>query len=1188
MKLYWLLLITLGLFHNSLVLADDTEIYVAKQSTSQPNVVFLMDTSGSMGYTTYQDGVKTTRLAVVQEVAGDVITNTSGINIAIARFNSNSEGGKLSTPMLPIDNTGVRNMVREVLNDYSANGGTPITESVMEMTRFYNGWEKEFGSTSTDYSNLCMVWSDSGTGSSGTGTTTTTETTSTDVSATWWYQLLDEHSADFETYFLTSDLSSWKAYSDLTITKTQTTTEKVCTGWGWSKSCKSVETTTSVEDSNAYKILGDYGITEAEYGAGEVPWFMSLLDSGYWERLFDSSTGTYKSWDELSGNTKKALEKVVTQAQYAAYTTTTYTVVTETDSSTDTDDTSGLTCSEYLNLDDVFDGTTYVSPITDECQSNHIVLFTDGEPNSDSSSNSDVHTLLSALPSADFPNDSDFSTSCSGSGGCAEELAYAIYHRDNSTSFDGDQPIYLHTIGGFIGGDYEERLNDMATYGGGISGAGDDSDELRDALTKVFENITSTSGTFAAPAVTVNAFNNLEHLDQLYYSVFGPKTTAGWDGNVKRYRIDTNGDIRDVNDDLAVDSTTGYFADNAISYWTESEDSPDGSTVTKGGAARRLDDASSRVIVSNLVSNTLTASGNIVSTSNTTLKAQSVFADLSSDELTKVLTWLSGYDPDSATTTSRREMEDPLHSRPVLLTYGSRTNTISGEVEPDTTMFVGTNSGYLHAFDTAENNPKERFAFIPKDLFGSALAYYQNDTDKVYGLDGRISSYHIDTNRDDIIDSDEKAYIYVGMRRGGRNYYALDISDRDAPKLAWTIEGGSGDFTELGQTWSEMTPITILWNGEQKDVLVFGGGYDEAEDDYLQRTDHTMGNAIYIVDPLTGELIWKASNSGADLNLSAMTSSIVADITPVDSDGDGDVDVLYTADLGGRIWRIDLAQTDSDSANASSLATGGVIADLGNDNTEVNNVRFFSTPDISYTERGTFLDEDSKTTYKAGRYQIVIGSGYRAHPLNTTTVDNVYIINDFDVDGAPESYANLSKSDLADLKNFASYSQTKRMNGGYYELTGSGEKVLSDAITLSGTSYLTSYKPVSTTASSGCEPDIGESTVYTFSINYDASASTATAEETDEISDGSDTSDADSGSGSDTVTVNQSTATMPGIQDSPIVIYQEEELLVDDDCTGDDCATYTSTDRNIVIGLEAISAVDPVVPVVRTYWRELQ
>ena len=63
-----------------------------------------------------------------------------------------------------------------------------------------------------------------------------------------------------------------------------------------------------------------------------------------------------------------------------------------------------------------------------------------------------------------------------------------------------------------------------------------------------------------------------------------------------------------------------------------------------------------------------------------------------------------------------------------------------------------------------------------------------------------------------------------------------------------------------------------------------------------------------------------------NLRLTSMTSGIVGNIVAVDDNSDGYVDLLYAADLGGRIWRIDF---DNSQSNANYYAKGGLIADLG-------------------------------------------------------------------------------------------------------------------------------------------------------------------------------------------------------------------------------------------------------------------
>lgn len=1109
MKLYWFTLIALGLFSHLPALADDTEIYVQRTTAASPNVVFIMDTSGSMNGNVYEDGKYVgSRLDVVREAAVEVINSTSNINISLFRFNSsNSQGAWMSSPMLSIDAEGVRNMVKDILYSYAPGGGTPITESIYEAAAYLRGDAMKYGKTTTANSDLCMVWEEQEVpvSSFSSQSASTRGLAQSNASAKayggvdtnlWWFRMMANGDAwAVKNYYIKSKKNSLEWLS-------------------WNKARKNY---------SGKQKLDSYGVTKSEYEASEPAWFM-VMDAWMWSYVVNTSTGLYTAWDDIPEWFRTNVLQYtygIDKATYISYTASSIVDDSGDDPGDDPDPETEtvLVCTEYLNLDDTHDGHgNYVSPITEECQTNHVVIFTDGEPNSDTDINSKVQSLLKELPSADFPNDSDFSANCSGNGGCAEEISYYLYNADNSDAFEGRQAIYVHTIGGFVGGSTQERLDDMASYGGGVSGNGSDSASLRLALTKIFENISKTSGTFAAPAVAVNAYNNLEHLDQLYYSVFSPSTAANWKGNIKRYRLDTSGDIMDADGDLAVDSTTGYFADNARSYWTLDEDAPDGETVNKGGIARRLSDPANRKIMTDISGSTISSAANRITSSNTTLLSN-LPTTVPADDKADFIRWLAGYDPSSASTSApRREMEDALHSRPVLLSYSSGSTT-------KTALFVGTNSGYLHAFNTDEDNPKEYFAFIPSDLFDSAYAYFSKSAERSYGLDGYISKYHIDTNGNNIIDSGEKAYLYTGMRRGGRNYYALDVSDLDAPKLAWTIKGGSGDFAELGQTWSKMLPVTVLWKGKQTDVLMFAGGYDATEDDNAKRTTHSMGNAIYMVEPATGKLLWKASSSSGNLKLSEMTSGIVGDLVPADNDGDGDVDTLYAADLGGRIWRLDLAQEDDLSNSPATFATGGLIADLGKDETEANNVRFFSTPDLTYSSRDTFLDKTTGASYSAGRYQLVIGSGYRAHPLNTATQDRIYIINDFNVDTAPETYTSVTLDDLVEYNKLATADTDKLKNGVYLDLSGSGEKVLSNAITLNYYSYINSYQPSDSSYRSGCEPDTGKSTLYVLSLQYSAGAASLYKEAIE--------------------------SNFPGIQDTPVVVYQEKEVDGDGNSNGD-------------------------------------
>src|SRR5690554_4793589 len=859
-----------------------------------------------------------------------------------------------------------------------------------------------------------------------------------------------------------------------------------------------------------------------------------------------------------------------------------------------------------INHSDTYTGSgnnaRYKSPITESCQKNHIVLFTDGASTNDGNSDADIRALMTSH----FSGTNDLAGTGLGfncqsnhtteegyysSTSCLKDLAFIMNNTDavetvGGKQIDGTQTIQFHAIGGFLGGNTQTTLDRAAMLGGGISANAQNYEELKTALQKLFDNIAQSGGTFAAPSVSVNAFNSLEQLDQMYYSVFKPHESVGWSGNVKRFRMKDN-QIVDAKGNNAIDPDTGFFSADAQSFWTPDNLAPDGDNVTKGGMASRLQD--DRQVVSNIVSNNLMANNNRITRSNSNITRQLMGTTLTdasfggsdvdpsidsgytdpydTNEFTKLVQWVGGNSKTDANK-SRRSMEDPLHSTPVLLNYGELT--IDGKKVPDSTLFIGTNSGYLHAFDTNENQPKERFAFIPKELLAVAGKYYEGVGEKKYGLDGHISVWHDDTNKDMIINNGEKAYLYVGMRRGGSSYYALDVSDRTAPKLIWKIngknyqDGPTTGFESLGQTWSKMIPIDIMWEGNEKKALIFSGGYDIAEDNESTRTDHSVGNAIYMVDAKTGDLLWKAGKSGAHLNIPEMKSAIVGDVVPVDDNSDGFVDLLYVADLGGRIFRIDF---DNSATTANSYATGGMIADLGKDSSPSEHVRFYNSLDVVYSKAFSYVEStDTGTNMVNGkpRYVLSIGSGYRAHPLDNSATDHFYVLFDYNTEGPQlnasntPTYTSVTRSSLQKFNLTAAGTtitpSLKTNNGFYVELINAGnskggEKVLSDSITLDNTIYFTTFRPSSGTMSSSCAADTGQSRLYKLSLKPGVSSLAV-----EDIN-------------------------IPGIAPKPVVLMPKAPEDGDDE---------VDTSPKLLISTQIFDTENSEFPLKKTYWRELK
>lgn len=575
---------------------------------------------------------------------------------------------------------------------------------------------------------------------------------------------------------------------------------------------------------------------------------------------------------------------------------------------------------------------------------------------------------------------------------------------------------------------------------------------------EVYAGTTGVNATFVSPIVAINQHTRLRHKEELFFAVFKPSDGMHWLGNLKKYRI--SGDkILDSNGVYAIDS--GFFAENSHSYWSKTRD---GNNASEGGAASRLDLVRKIYFFDNV--GTVLLPRNEISESNNNISA----ADLDLDSSTAhantrelVLKWARGVDikdddGDGLTSDARLQMGAPLHSQPIIVVYGAN----------DSAIFVATNHGFLHSIDAATG--KENFALMPKELLKNMNKLYRNaaSLNHIYGLDGDIVYREYG----------DKKYIYLGMRRGGNNYYAVDVSDKLDPKIVFTIDGGNGDYVKMGQSWSRPIITKVKIGNTVKDVMIVGGGYDEQQDQKVQRSEDSLGNAVFMIDANNGELLWSASKDNADLLLTDMKYSVPSRIAVIDRDNDGFADHMYVADLGGQVFRLDIyngkAKTD--------LVTGSLIAQLAGDTPQANR-RFYYAPDITET-----------STANEHYFALAIGSGFRAAPLNTTIEDSFFMIKDKSVmerDSAghysfPSSVTTMSRLYDAtehllssDDKDEMSLQNTllESKDGWMIRLSRNGEKVLASPLILDYQIFFTTYLP-SSTSQSAFAPSAGKNRAY--------------------------------------------------------------------------------------------------------------
>ena len=529
-----------------------------------------------------------------------------------------------------------------------------------------------------------------------------------------------------------------------------------------------------------------------------------------------------------------------------------------------------------------------------------------------------------------------------------------------------------------------------------------------------------------------------------------------------------------------------------------------------------------------------------------------------------MIDWIRGVDvadvDNDPFTSERRQIGDTLHSQPAVIVYGGGGDPLT----MDTVVYNATNDGQLHAVNGITG--KEIWTFMPQELLPNMLDLYLDDTIdyKQYGIDGDIVPVMMDRNANGRIETAEDDFVYLifGMRRGGNNYYALDVTDKNAPKLKWIK-----NYPQFGQTWSPPVATRMVINspdatGPDHAVLVIGAGYDTTHDQAGHpSTPDAEGAGIFILDLETGAEIWRAgSDMDADLKLASMTRSIPTGIRVIDMSGDGFADRMYAADLGGQIWRFDIRANKT----PAELVTGGVIARFGAEGTgasgPANTRRFFATPDVSM-----FTDPHSQNRY----ISVSIGSGYRAHPLDKSAADRFYSLRDPDVFNQLsqlqyDTYPIAYESDLVDVAGIMNVIVSATDRGWKFSLPGN-EKILAESRTFDDSVYFVSFEPQAESADP-CLAGLSVNRLYRVSVaNGDPVVNNL-----DEV----DPNNPDEVDAARNIELDQG-----GIAVRPIFLFPSP--LDVDNCTGSDCAPPP-------IGYVGVECFDPEYNnnPVRTLWTQ--
>lgn len=224
---------------------------------------------------------------------------------------------------------------------------------------------------------------------------------------------------------------------------------------------------------------------------------------------------------------------------------------------------------------------------------------------------------------------------------------------------------------------------------------------------------------------------------------------------------------------------------------------------------------------------------------------------------------------------------DIIHSSPVYV------DNLQDGASRAQTVFVGANDGMLHAFDAT--NGQEIFAYVPNAVITPTLATLADPSyTHRYFVDGPIAV-------SDWSLTPEKNLLVGSLGYGGKGLFGLDVTNPKSFSTAdvkWEFSGGaSADL--LGLVTGELL-LAKLNNG--KTAVIFGNGYNSTS----QRA------ALFILELETGELI-KAIDTGAG---SDNAPNGLAPPRGWDYDGNGTIDYIYAGDLHGNFWKFDLSHTN--------------------------------------------------------------------------------------------------------------------------------------------------------------------------------------------------------------------------------------------------------------------------------------
>ena len=379
-------------------------------------------------------------------------------------------------------------------------------------------------------------------------------------------------------------------------------------------------------------------------------------------------------------------------------------------------------------------------------------------------------------------------------------------------------------------------------------------------------------------------------------------------------------------------------------------------------------------------------------------------------------------------------------------------------------VYVGANDGMLHAFNATSG--QEAWAYIPEIVlpnlykladknYGTQHQYFVDDTPEVGDMCPNTPASACNA-------SQWRTILVGGLNRGGKGYYALDITVPESPTLLW-------EFTDANLGYSYGNPrITKLKDGTW--VVLLTSGYNSTDG---------VGR-VYVLNANTGALIGTSISTGATADLARLGAHV---LTP---DTDNTTVAAYGGDTLGNLWRFDingdigatgrdahlLVSLKDASGNAQPITTKPTIASVnGQPIVYVGTGRYLGTSDVidnSFQAFYAVLDKSNTTTYGNPR---VTANGFIHQTLTSGTCPS----------GSLASVCLPGQVVRTSTSNAVDWSVD---NGWYIDFLTGGERSSSDPTLGLGSLLFTTIRPQSSSVSACGAPGADTSASFLYVLNY--------------------------------------------------------------------------------------------------------